>query len=82
MSINDLRKNGVCIRGKTIRVSLWDEDELTQELFWEYELSGNCDRAIPEVKTGKRIDELLDMDIAFIYAVDGVLNIEVKGGAQ
>jgi hypothetical protein len=77
MTINDLRNSGIPLQGKKIRVSVWDgSDEPVQELFWEYELSGNCDRAFPET-TGKRIDKIMEMEITFIYAVDGVLNIEV-----
>ena len=79
MTINDLRRSGIVLEGQTIRVLLWDgSDEPKQELFWEYELNGNCDRACPEVETGEQIDEILKMEIAYIYDVNSVLNIEVK----
>ncbi len=80
MTINDLRNSGIPLQGKTIRVSVWDgSDEPVQELFWEYELSGSCDRAFPKA-TRKRIDKIMEMEITSIYAVDGVLNIEVFNG--
>lgn len=80
MSINDLRRNDVIFQGKEIRVAIWDEmGEIEQEVFWECELNGTCDRAFPEISV-ERIDEILEMDIKYIYAVDGVLTIEVSNG--